>query len=87
MNNGYSVNLRQDKRTGEYLAVVPTAYVSIRGDRYYMAICSEDGDFAELTPGYVTRYTRTVKTYPATFKRYVDVRFGYIMNLAPRLYG
>lgn len=84
-NDGYSVNMRQDKRTGEYLAVIPNAYQNGRG-RYYMANTQLDG-WVELSPEYVTRNTRTVTEYPAPLKRRTDTALGYILNIAPRVYG
>lgn len=85
-NNGYSVNMRQDKRTGEHLAVVPTSY-GPKDARYYMALCESDGCWAELSPEYLTKATRTVTTFPGWLKRNMDGQLGYILNLAPRIYG
>jgi hypothetical protein len=82
----YSVTMRQDKRTGEYLAFVPTAYRNRHGDAYYMALTMADG-WVELSPKYATRYTVTVTDYPAELKRAFDASIGYTMNLAARLYN
>lgn len=81
---GYSVTMRQDKRTGEHLAFVPSAYVNRHGERYYMALTAADG-WVELTPEYATRCTRTVTDYPESLKRAADRSSGYILHLAPRL--
>lgn len=81
---GYSVTMRQDKHTGEYLAFIPKAYDTGRG-RYYMAYTLVDG-WVELTPAYATRNTRNVSEYPVTLKRATDSALGYIVGLAPRLY-
>ena len=82
----YSVTMRQDKRTGEYLAFVPTAYRNRHGDAYYMALTLMDG-WVELTPAYATRCTVTVTDYPTDLKRAFDASMGYTMNLAARLYN
>ncbi|MBO0676808.1 hypothetical protein JRC04_04965 [Mycolicibacterium sp. S2-37] len=85
---GYSVTMRQDKRTGEYLAVVSTAYRNDRTDaRYYMAIGESDGCWAELSPDYVARRTVTVSTFPTWLKRRFDQSMGYEMRHASRVYG
>lgn len=81
---GYEVNMRQDRRTGEHLAVIPSAYDQGRG-RYYMAL-TYDG-WVELSPAYVTRGTRTVEDYPEPLKRALDRQLGYILNVVPRLRG
>lgn len=85
MANGYDINIRQDSRTGEYLAFVPSSYDQGRG-RYYMAYTLTDG-WVEVSPEYATRGTRTVSEFPAALKRAVDSNLGRILNLAPRLYG
>lgn len=82
---GYSVTMRQDRKTGEFLAFVPTAYTSHRGERYYMALTLMDG-WVEVTPQYATRVTRNVTEYPEALKRAYDSSMGYIMHIAPRLY-
>lgn len=84
---GYEVCMRQDTRksNGEYFAVIPHAYTSHNGDRYYMAIGSSDGVWVELSPKYVTRCTRTVDTYPEWLKRAIDNSMGYVLNVVPRL--
>jgi len=82
---GYSVTMRQDTRTGEYLAFVSKAYADRRGP-YYLAFTYADG-WVEVTPAYATRHTRTVTDYPEDFKRAVDRNSGYILHVAPRLYG
>lgn len=85
MSDSYSINMRQDVRNGEHLAVIPTSYDRGRG-RYYMAYTLADG-WVELTPTYVTTMTRTVSEFPADLKRAVDRNLGYILNLASRLCG
>lgn len=85
-DDGYSINMRQDARTGEYLAVLPSAYHGKSG-RYYLALVELGGNWEELTPEYLTRYTRTVSEFPKWLKRRADRMQGYILNLAPRLYG
>ena len=86
MSDGYSVNMRVDKRTGEHLAVIPASYAG-RDDRYYMALCESDGCWAELSPEYLTRNTRTVKDFPDWLKRSIDRSLGYSLNVVGRLYG
>ena len=78
--------MRQDKRTGEYLAFVPTAYRNRHGDAYYMALTMAGG-WVKLSPKYATRCTVTVTDYPADLKRAFDASIGYTMNLATRLYN
>lgn len=82
---GYEINMRQDRRTGEHLAVIPSAYDQGKG-RYYMAYTLADG-WVELAPQYVTRHTATAKTYPEDLKRAVDRNLGYILIAVPRLRG
>lgn len=82
---GYSVTMRQDRKTGEYLAFVPTAYTNHHGERYYMALTLMDG-WVELTPEYAVNGTRNVTEYPEALKRYMDHQSGYILHVAPRLY-
>ena len=84
-DDGYSVNMRRDTRTGECLAVMPSSYDG-RNGRYYMAYTLADG-WLELTPECLTRNTRTVSAYPTDLKRAVDRNLGYILDIAPRLYG
>lgn len=84
-DDGYSVNMRQDRKTGEYLAFIPSTYDQGRG-RYYMAYTLADG-WVEVTPEYATRETRTVKEYPENLKRAVDSNLGYLLNVVPRLFG
>lgn len=81
---GYSVTMRQDRKTGEYLAFTPTAYDNGRG-RYYMALTLTDG-WVEVTPEYAVKVTRNVTEYPESLKRAFDTSMGYIMHVAPRLY-
>lgn len=83
--NGYEINMRQDKRTGEYLAFIPSSYDQGRG-RYYMAYTLADG-WVEVAPEYATRATRPVVDFPQNLKRAVDSSMGYILNLYPRLVG
>lgn len=78
--------MRRDKRTGEHLALIPTAYHDRHGGAYYMALTMMDG-WVELSPKYATRCTVTVTDYPADLKRAVDASMGYTMNLATRLYN
>lgn len=87
MANGYEVNMRRDKRTGEHLAVIPGAYRSRHGERYYMAICESGGCWAELSPEYLTRNTVTTSEYPEWLKRAIDRNLGYVLNLVDRLAG
>lgn len=84
-DDGYSVNMRRDTRTGEDLAVMPTAYDNGRG-RYYMAYTLLDS-WVELSPEYVTRHTKTVDDYSLTLKKAVDRNLGYLLNVATRLQG
>lgn len=84
-DDGYSVNMRQDRKTGEYLAFVPSTYDQGRG-RYYMAYTLADG-WVEVTPEYATRSTRTVREYPENLKRAVDSNLGHLLNVVPRLFG
>lgn len=77
------VNMRQDRVTGEYLAVVPSAYDQGRG-RHYLALTATDG-WVELSPEYVTRRTRTVSEYPEELKRAVDRLSGHTLRVVPRL--
>ena len=83
---GYEVNMRQDKRTGEHLAVIPSTYRH-GAERYYMAVCESDGWWAELSPAYLTQATRTVTEFPEWLKRSIDAQIGYLLILAPRLRG
>lgn len=83
---GYSLTMRQDRATGEYLAFIPAAYRNSHGERYYMAFTLADG-WVEVTPEYATARTRTVAEYPEGLKRSADSNMGYIMNIAPRLVG
>lgn len=84
---GYSVTMRQDKRTGEYLAFIPSAYRNAHGERYYMAYTLTDG-WVELSPEYATRMTRNVgDTYPERLRDCVNREMGYVLHLAPRLYA
>lgn len=85
MSDGYSINMRRDRRTGEDLAVIPTTYDQGRG-RYYMAFTLVDG-WVELTPQYVVTRTRTVEDYSEDLKRAVDRNLGYILNLVGRVEG
>jgi hypothetical protein len=85
MSNGYDVNMRQDKRTGEYLAFMPDSYDMGRG-RYYMAYTLSDA-WVEVSPEYATRACRTVSEFPGDLKRAVDSNLGYLLNLTPRLRG
>lgn len=82
---GYEVNMRQDRRTGEYLAFIPSTYDQGRG-RYYMAYTLLDG-WVELSPEYATRRTCTVSDYPDNLKRAVDRQLGYILITVARLRG
>lgn len=84
---GYEVCMRQDTRkgNGEYFAVIPHAYTASNGDRYYMAIGSSDGAWAELAPAYLTRCTKTVDDFPEWLKRSIDSRQGYILHTVSRL--
>lgn len=79
--------MRRDKRSGEHLAMIPSAYVNRHGERYYMAIGESDGCWCELTPEYVTRHTVTVTDYPEWLKRRIDSSLGYILATVPRLRG
>lgn len=83
-SRGYSVNMRQDKRTKEQLAVMATAYRDRHGDRYYMAYTLLDG-WVELSPEYVTRNTRTITDYSDDLKRAVDRNLGYLLLVRSRL--
>lgn len=87
---GYEINIRQDKRTGEYLAVYPGAYRSRQGDRYYLGHAMADW-FLELSPEYLTKATKPVKrddpNFPEDLKRAVDRHTGYIMIVVDRLYS
>lgn len=85
MANGYSINIRQDRKTGEFLAFIPRSYDMGRG-RYYMAYTLADS-WVEVSPGYATRSTRAVSEFPAALKRAVESNLGYLLNLAPRLQG
>lgn len=85
MNNGYSINMRQDCKTGEFLAFVPHSYDMGRG-RYYMAYTLGYG-WIKVSPEYATRCTRTAAEFPDALKRAVDSNLGYLLNPAPRLYG
>ena len=82
---GYSVTMRQDKRTKEFLAFMPSAYMTNTGERYYMALTLSDG-WVELSPKYATQSTVTVTEFPENLKRAVDRQLGYILHTAPRLY-
>lgn len=84
---GYEVNMRRDKRTGEYLAVIPTAYRNRFDERYYMALGESDGWWTELSPTYVTRNTAPVREYPEWLKRAVDKQVGYVLQVVPRVRG
>lgn len=84
---GYSVTMRRDKRTGEYLAVISKAYRNRHDERYYMAIGESDGCWTELSPAYLTRATENVTDYPDWLKRRIDQAQGYILHVAGRLYG
>jgi hypothetical protein len=82
---GYEINIRQDKKSGEYLAFIPSSYDMGRG-RFYMAFTLADG-WVEVSPEYATRGTRPVSTFPQNLKRAVDSNMGYILILYPRLVG
>ena len=77
--------MRQDKRTGEYLAFTPTTYDQGRG-RYYMAYTVTDG-WVEIDPEYATKCTKNVTTYPDRLYDGICRETGYLLNVAPRLYG
>lgn len=79
--------MRQDTRkgNGEFFAVIPHAYTSPRGERYYLAMGSSDGCWTELPPAYVTRCTRTTDSYPEWLKRAIDNSQGYILITVSRL--
>lgn len=81
--------MRQDTRkgNGEYFAVIPHAYTNHNGERYYMAIGSSDGAWAELSPDYLTRCTRTTPDYPEWLKRAIDSQQGYILHTVATLKG
>lgn len=85
MSNGYQINMRRDRKTGEYLAFIPSAYDQGRG-RYYMAYTLADG-WVEVSPAYATKRTRPVSEFPEALKRSVDSALGYILILYPRLVG
>lgn len=84
---GYEINMRCDKRTGEYLAVIPSAYRNRHDERYYMALGESDGWWTELTPEYVTRSTVSVTEYPEWLKRAMDKQLGYVLDVVSRVRG
>ena len=81
--------MRQDTRkgNGEYFAVIAHAYTGRNGERYYMALGSSDGAWAELTPAYLTRSTKTVEQFPEWLKRNMDASMGYILHTVATLKG
>lgn len=84
--DGYSVNMRQDKRNGEHLAFMPATCPNRHGDRYYMAYTLAGG-WVEIDPGYAVKCTRTATDFPAELKRATEVSLGYSLRLTHRLRG
>lgn len=82
----YSINIRQDKRTGEFIAVYPDVLENRHGERYYEAYALI-GEHFEASPEYITKCTKTVTEYPQELKRAIDSRNGRILITVPRLNG
>lgn len=84
---GWSINVRMTRDSPtEFLAVFPRSYNDGRGGRYYIALDS-NGEHVELTPEFVTRRTRPALTFPKRLYDIVCRRYGYRLNVCPRVYG
>lgn len=81
----HTINIRQDRSTGEYLAFIPGSYDAGRG-RYYMAYTLLDG-WAEVTPEYAVKRTRTAKVFPEALRRATEANLGYLLSISSRLRG
>lgn len=84
--SAYDLNMRQDRKTGEYLAFVPDSYTAHNGTRYYMAYSFTDG-WVEVSPEYATKVCKTVRDYPEYLKQAAGRSLGYIMGTTDRLRG
>lgn len=81
----YEINMRQDKRTGDFLAVYPESETGLNG-RYYTAYTLLDGH-VEVSPEYLTQCTKTVSEWPPELKHTIDSINGRILITVDRLKG